>query len=33
MMARMRQWQQQLGDIDPLSVEHPQPAAFCASDG
>lgn len=33
MMARMRQWQRQLGDTDPLMVEHPQPAAFTPPTG
>lgn len=28
MMARMRRWQRELGDPDPLVVEHPLPAAF-----
>lgn len=28
MMERMRQWQAQLGDRAPLTVEHPKPAAF-----
>jgi arylsulfatase A-like enzyme len=33
MMSRMRQWQQRLGDNDPLSVEHPQPRDFTPPTG
>jgi arylsulfatase A-like enzyme len=33
MMARMRQWQKQLGDADPLLVEHPRPSAFAPPTG
>jgi len=33
MTALMRQWQEQLGDTDPLVVEHQQPAAFTPPTG
>lgn len=33
MTARMRRWQEQLGDRDPLTVEHPRPAAFTPPTG